>query len=338
MSHGVCGVLVDFNDQRLKGQRRKVRTVADEKAANARPYFAHYPCEAILGWKVRDHELVQIRLMESVNEDDGEFAEKTVQQVRVLDPGKWRTFRQNEKKEWVLYEEGTTTLSVVPFVFFYGNKLGFGIGESPLEDLAHQNVEHWQSTSDQQNILHVARVPILFASGFDGELKIGAGSVATSESAESDLKYVEHSGKAIEAGKLAIQALEDRMRHAGAELLVKRSATVTATEVRSDNEANKSILQTMVEQFEEGMESCLKLAAMWLGDKGYAPEVSLFKDFDIDGTLGDLATVLRARELGVIGNATVVEEMKRRGVLTDDAVALPDPPVEPTPTIRVPQD
>jgi hypothetical protein len=35
------------------------------------------------------------------------------------------------------------------------------MGISPLRDLAYLNVKHWQSQSDQDTILHVARVPIL---------------------------------------------------------------------------------------------------------------------------------------------------------------------------------
>jgi hypothetical protein len=40
-------------------------------------------------------------------------------------------------------------------------RCAFGDGEPPLLDLAYLNVKHWQSQSDQDNILHIARVPIL---------------------------------------------------------------------------------------------------------------------------------------------------------------------------------
>lgn len=38
-------------------------------------------------------------------------------------------------------------------------------GKPPLIELAHLNVKHWQSQSDQDNILHVIRVPILVRIG-----------------------------------------------------------------------------------------------------------------------------------------------------------------------------
>jgi len=44
----------------------------------------------------------------------------------------------------------------------------------PLLDLAWLNVEHWQSASDQSNILHVARVPICSPRISEGGLIVGA--------------------------------------------------------------------------------------------------------------------------------------------------------------------
>jgi hypothetical protein len=38
-------------------------------------------------------------------------------------------------------------------------------GSPPLLNLALLNIKHWQSQSEQDNILHVARVPLLVAYG-----------------------------------------------------------------------------------------------------------------------------------------------------------------------------
>jgi len=109
--------------------------------------------------------------------------------------------------------------------------------EPALLDLANLNIAHWQSDSDQRNILHVARVPILFAAGLgDSEapikkLNIGATTFINGQIG-SDLKYVEHSGKGIEAGRQDLQDLEQRMAQMGLNMLVKgagRSGSATAT-------------------------------------------------------------------------------------------------------------
>ncbi len=174
VAFGTSGVLVDY--PRLDG----VRTRADEIASGARPYFIRFAPGSVLGWKTARIggvvKLVQVRLLETVEEDDGEFGVAAIEQVRVLTPGAWQTFRQSAKGEWMLHDEGATTLSEIPFVFFYGQKSGFGTSTVPLLDLAYQNVEHWQSSSDQQTILHVARVPILAVIGADQDSAITVGA------------------------------------------------------------------------------------------------------------------------------------------------------------------
>lgn len=312
LSIGLAGVLVDYT-------KSSGKTVADEKAMGARTYFCTYPAQSILGWKESNGQLMQIRLMESAQEDDGPFGTVSIPQIRVLEPGKWFVYRKNSKEEWIIHEEGLTTLNFIPFVFFYGIKKAFGVGKSPLLDLAFQNIEHWQSCSDQQNILHFARVPILFGRNLGTEsISVGGGCAVSSNDENSDLKWVEHSGSAINAGKEAIADLEDRMNQSGAELLIKRAGNTTATQVISENEANKSLLQNIVEEFEDGIELCLEYAAAWVGAK-YQPEVDIFKDFSVDASDSDLEWIFKAHEAEILSKEEVLSEMKRRAVIDTKA-------------------
>ncbi|MCC3246687.1 DUF4055 domain-containing protein [Methylocystis sp. WRRC1] len=305
-----------------------VRTLADERATGARPYFTRYPAGSILGWRTTRGEsgleLSQLRLMECVTEDVGEWSEKEVHQVRVLYPGRWEVWRKIESGanagNWALYKEGLTSIRRIPFVFFYGLRHGFGVGMSPLLDLAHLNVEHWQSASDQQNILHVARVPILFAKGFTegDQIVVGAASAVRAMSTEASLSYVEHSGKAIEAGRQSLLDIEDRMRQAGAELLVQRPLITTATQVSSEAEGGRSILQSIAEGFEESLEECVRLMAEWLNQSA-DPEIELYKDFgssNMAEKTGDL--LLRAADGGIVSKETAFKELQRIDVISPE--------------------
>jgi hypothetical protein len=323
MRHGIHGILVD--NPKVEG----VKTVADEKKAGVRPYFTHYPAASILGWRAQRSAggmfLTQLRLKEEVTESDGRFGETIVEQVRVLEPGKWEVWRRAKavdgaKPTWEKIEDGTTTIKVIPFVFFYGLREGFGIGRPPLLELAHMNVEHWQSSSDQQTILHVARVPILFGKGFGAKDKIVVGSkTATMTSSEkAELKYVEHTGAAIEAGQSSIHDLEDRMREVGAELLTERQGEVTAQQVNSEDEDNRSTMQKIAEEFEDSLEACIKLMGLWIGEKT-EPEVEVYKDFssaDLSGKTGDL--LMSAVEKKIVSKQTAREHLKRADVLAHD--------------------
>jgi hypothetical protein len=179
LGYGFCGILVDA-PQLATGGAPRTRQV--EKAANWRPYFVRVDHSQILGWRLSKgsgvKQLAQLRLLETATVDDGDFGEKPVQRVRVLTPGAWQVFEKSEQLAqvpgtavWTLIEEGSTGLDFIPFVPIYGRRLAFMCGASPLIDLAFLNVKHWQQQSDQDTILHVARVPVLTVTGVDAQLK-----------------------------------------------------------------------------------------------------------------------------------------------------------------------
>jgi hypothetical protein len=317
VAYGLSGILVDYP------QANEIRTVADAQLAAVRPYFARYAAGTILGWKTEKvngaDRLIQLRLLESVTVDDGEFGTKQVEQVRVLVPGAWQLWRKMDTKDdWAVFDEGTTSLSEIPFVFFYGIRKAFGVGLPPLLELAYQNVEHWQSSSDQQTILHVARVPILTITGADeAQVTVGA-SQAIKLPLGGTMGFVEHSGAAIEAGRVSIQDQEERMRQTGAELIVLKPGDITATQVQSENEANKCTLQRICEVFEDGLDQCLQYMADWVGEAS-GGSVSLFTDFGA-ASLGEASAelLLKANQSGNISNETMFEEWKRRAILSPE--------------------
>lgn len=324
ISYGGCGILVDFPT--TKG---KLKTRADEKAAGVRPYFIHIHAQQILGWRAERINgvltLTQLRFVEMATEPDGAFGEKTVEQVRVLYPGKWEVWRESEKvdangqKEWVLHDKGATSLKKIPYVPVYGKRTGFMQTVSPLTELAYMNVEHWQSKSDQQTILHVARVPILFGKGLeDTPITVGASSAVIATSENADLKFVEHSGQAIEAGRKELLDLEDRMRQTGAELLVIQPGNRTVAQTVSDNESGMCALQRIVQDLENSLDEALQLASEWVGQ----PEgghVTIFSDFGV-ATLAEASLeLLRDMNMdGTLSDESLYREAQRRGVISPD--------------------
>lgn len=319
LGFGLAGVLVDYPT--TEGQ---VRTLADEQRIGARPYFVFVKHGQILGWKAQKVAgvltLTELRLAETKEEDDGAYGTVCVNRVRVLRPGMWEVWQEQDNGEYSLIEGGTTTLDKIPFVPFYGWRLAFMEGVSPLLDLAHLNVKHWQSQSDQDTILHVARVPVLAVSGVDDDkwqLTVGA-SAAVKLPQGGDMKYVEHTGAAIEAGQKALEALEEQMIQTGAELLVKKPGDRSATESANDAEANKCDLQRVVETFEDGLDQSLQFMADWIGEPegGHA---SLFKDFGA-ATLSDASAqlILAMQQAGLISKKTAILEQQRRGTLAAD--------------------
>lgn len=339
LGYGLGGILVDYPDAtQAPATAAGVRTQADEQRAGLRPYWVQIKPHQILGWMAKregaNWVIVQLRLMECVEEPDGEFGTKEVDQVRVLEPGRWRTFREKEsaagKKEWVQHAAGVTTLDFVPFVPVYGKRVGFMRGVAPLIEVAHLNVAHWQSASDQQTILHVARVPILVATNVqDGtnaqgevipwEMTIGASSATKINGQDASLSYCEHSGAAIGAGKDDLDALEERMRQAGAELLVI-DTKMTATQVHTENAVGMCALQRITLALQDALNLALDYTAKWVRRAKGGGTVKLFMDFGA-ATLQEASAqlLLAANQAGKLSDETLHSEFQRRGILSADS-------------------
>ena len=331
LSRGICFALVDY--PRAAG----IRTRADEIAAGVRPYSVIIKPEQVLGWKsvgqAGGQVLTQFRYMESVEEDDpeNEFVSKTIQQVRVLEIGKWTVWRKREvngKTEWFVFEEGVTTLPLIPLAVLYTKRTGFMTAKPPLMELAHLNVKHWQSQSDQDNILHVARVPMLVRTGVNQQFneqgqpvvqEIQVGGCLNDLPEGGDLKFVEHTGKAIEAGRVSLQDLEAQMRMAGGKLLQREdSGTKTATQAEEEAAQDNSPLETMAGRLEDCGDQILQLFAMWLNlpDGG---NIKVNGNFDADFIPEvTLPTLLNMRNSGALSDETLFNEMLRRRVVSDD--------------------
>ncbi|QDM32181.1 DUF4055 domain-containing protein [Tardiphaga sp. vice352] len=308
-------------------------TLADYQKSGWRPYMTYVPIENLIGWQSQQIDgietLTQVRILESVTVAEGDYAEKCIDQIRVLRPGSWETWRKSQtaEGEWALFEEGSTSLAKIPLAPIYLNRTSFMCGAPPLEELADLNCCHWQSSSDQRNILTIARVPILFGTGFgdDAVLEIGASSLIRNSDPNAKLSYIEHSGQAIGAGDKDIENLERQMEAMGLQLLVDKPGGKTATgEIRDDAKEN-SQLASMAAALQDAIEHAFGFMAEFIGlgdDAGGSVVVN--KEFGVSGGWGDIAQLLAARVAGEISRDTYWTEMQRRGFLADDF----DPEVE----------
>lgn len=323
---GVSFILADMPPAQAEGTR------ADEIASGRRAYLVHVKADDLIGWKSEliegQETLTQIRIRETVYEPsaDSPFEDVAVTQIRVLErPNVWQIWREvkdaDGNSRWVVHDEGTTTLSYIALAAVYFQRTGFMTGEPPLMDLADLNVAHWQSHSDQRNIVHVARVPILFGAGFDetATFTVGAGTMARSSSAEAKLTYVEHSGAAIGSGRDDLKDLELQMQAMGLQLLVSSPGQTATGELRDDTKEN-SPLAMMAHALQDGLEQALGFMADFEGlGKDAGGSLVVNTDFGVASRdVTDQQTLLAATSNGLITHETFLREMQRRGVLADD--------------------
>lgn len=314
--------------------RQGTETQAQAESRGLRPYLIHLKVEDILGWQTMvigaATVLAQLRIMESVSEPDpmDPFAQKPRDRVRVLDrtPGGVTVtlYRKSAKvaDEWEV--EGPPILTGLPEITVtpvYLNRTGFFTGSMLLDDLADVNIAHWQSQSDQRNILQAARVPILFATGFPddaGPLVIGSKAAVTAQDPAAQLRWVEHSGAAIGAGRQDLKDLEFQMEAFGMQLLAARPAAQSATGEALDAAKETSQLAMAADALQDALEQAMIWVTAYAGEPA-SPTVVVNKDFTV-GSLStqELGILLTAVNTGNMSRETFLRELARRGVVRSE--------------------
>jgi hypothetical protein len=171
--------------------------------------------------------------------------------------------------------------------------------------------------SDQMNITHVARVPILYGTGFNDndQLTVGSNSAILGPPS-STLEYIEHTGKAIEAGISEIHDLEDRMYIESLEMVSKSSDTATSRSL-DVSDANSS-LQVLAIKLQEMITNVNFMMEDW-EDIPREGRALINTDFGLHIKDGSEANILlKMRQNGSISRETLHKEYVRRNILSED--------------------
>ncbi len=336
ITYGVAHIYVDHtkvdNEERttLSGERKEL-TLADETRLGVRVYLINISPKDLIGWQTEKNssgevELIQIRIRETSVVADGAYGDVETTTVTVYNKTGWEIHKQDSEDEdkYVKISEGTSSLGKIPLVTIYATKTGFMTAKPPLEDLAWLNLAHWQSYSDQRNILRFSRFGLIFGKGLPSEmtggtLTIGPTKAFLTSEPDADMKYIEHSGKSIEAGRKDLEDIEQKMRVLGNQPLMKDMPN-TATAERLDEGRTVSQLQSWVGSLKRGIMAALELAGEWRKvDLPETTEVDIYSDFEaviLGG--GDKDHILKARQSGDITRERYLREAQRRGIYSQD--------------------
>lgn len=314
LGYGLAHVLVD-------SPAATGATVAEQRTAGIRPYLVTVRPQDVLGWRETDGQLSQLRVQSSRTEPDGDFGERTIEQVRVYEVGRCDIWEKNAKGEWVRVETVVMGLKRIPLITLYTQRTGFMTAAPPLRELARLNVKHWQLQSSIDTLLDTATVPILVAAGFDDGDKINIGAKqAVRVPMGGKLEFCEHSGAAIGSGTAALEKLELDMRQAGARLLEQRPGggeTKTAKQVGEEANNDNSDLGAMALQLQDTLTDVLDLVAEWRGEaKGGMAKLqpNLEPDMEPTAVLESLQALHRD---GIVSRPTVFQQAQMLGFLPE---------------------
>lgn len=327
LNYGVAYALVDFPPVEDRNM-----SLAEWRESKYRPYVSIIQPPHTLGWRVEEKRnsapyVTQFRFSESriVASGESEFVDKLQHVISVYEPDRIRIFTSDTELDGGSFTETATlenTLGYVPLVTAYGNKIGYMTGKPAMYSLAELNLRHFQSSSEQANILHFARVPFLFAYGFnEGDLEnteIGASMMIVSSNPDARINHVEHSGQAIGSGRQDLKDLELQMAMLGADMLVSKGVgRMTATARRLDQSESMSVLQMALRSVERAIEQMFYIAADWMEiDVVGDISVKIGEDMSVANEPNPAAALKVLMSTGLLTDEQVVEEAKRQGILS----------------------
>ncbi len=321
---GIAHILTDHPPTLAPGA-----TMEDyRKGGGGLPYFTHIQHRDVLDWEEQDGRLTMFRYLTCVRRRaiDNPYDVSYVEQVRILYPDRWEVYEAGGNgDDWAnpTMQTGANTLGKIPLSTIYLARKGFMEAEPVFDECAYLNAAHWQSSSDQRNILHVARVPFLFGKGFKkGEevMPLGAQAALLTVDPTSDLGWVEVTGTSIEQGDKDLANLQEAMRLAGLEPMMPSTGDVTATGRALDYSEAHSSLQAMAMALSSTIEQSVEHAGEWMNEAGESL-VEIHHEFGFgarDTSDVQALITMRTAPEPQISQRRFWLELKRRNVLSDD--------------------
>ena len=313
LTYGQSHILVDYPAP------SGALSLAEERQQNRRPYWIEVDPNNIYGWRL-DREsnygnLIQARIAEKAVLPDGQFGEKVFEQIRVIEPGRYRVFRKKEQieemydvsdnsvtgnfemgsadKDYQQVESGQFSLGEIPLVTIYSGKTDNLVSKPPLLDIAYLNIAHFQRQADLIHSLHVASQPMLVMEGYDDQTKDLAVSVnyAMATQPGNKIYYVEPASSAFDAQSAEIKELQMQMATLGISTLSQQKFVAESADARRlDRVDTNSMLAMVSMELEQKLQKAFNLSAEYVGIE--PPEVKISRDFDIERLIGQDITAL----------------------------------------------
>jgi hypothetical protein len=332
LTYGHAHTLVDFPAP------SGARSLAEERAMGRRPYWVEVDPANVYGWRLdRDAAygtLTQVRVYEKAIVPEGRFGEKTYEQIRVIEPGRYEVYRQrnplqaiqsygpgflepnSQSSDYEMVESGTYSLGEIPLVTTYSNKVDTMVSRPPLLDVAYLNLAHFQRQADLIHSLHIASQPLLVLEGWDDQTKDMAISVnyAIATQPGNKVYYVEPASSAFEAQSNEIKELQSQMSMLGISTLSQQKFVAESADARRlDKVETNSMLAAVSLDLEQTLQKAFDYAAEYLGLE--PPEVSISRDFDVSRLIGqDITAITALFDKGVVSLSEV------RAILTQGEI------------------
>lgn len=221
------------------------------------------------------------------------------------------------EKEFVPETQGDRlNIPEIPVAVAEANREGW----PPLEDLAHEQVLHYQIRSDRTNLLHFSHVPVPVSKGGKLDAVAFGPTMGVEVPADGDFKIEEASGSALGQSAEELRDIEKRMASLGlAQLERDTRAAETARARELEKVESDSKLAVAVRALRGAIEKAQAHHAMMRGEE-MPEEAGVELNTDFDSLVMDPAEIRELRELvdaEYLSVETLWERLQKGEVLGD---------------------
>lgn len=338
INNGCSYILVDYP---VMGENA---TLQDELNMGGRPYWVNIKQSQVLEAspvKRGGRNILGVfRFKEDITIRTSIFTSTVISQIKQFQFNaegfvEYLTFRKDSNNNWILFDQGqliTATgeaFAEIPIIDINVEPIGFYAGQPVFYDLAEENKQHWQMSSDYNNIVHHSQVPMLglfgFGDSFDENgnkndpIIISPNTVISIPNPDAKAGWIEVSGQASVVGEKALTSSIRRMAVMSLQLLINADSKATATAVRVDAKENLSVLQSVGKSVEQALLRAINLTYKYTGDSTTTTTIELnVDDAIVLGNNTDVPSLLQMNESGLLSNKTTLDEVQRRGVISDN--------------------
>ena len=318
--YGHAGVLCDFS------AREPAPNLQAQRESGNAPYFIEVDAKQIIGWRMEGDSplspVQQVRISEMVTVPFGEFGERVIRQIRVHERGSYRVYRRSNDEAsdtsgWYIYEQGTTSLDVIPLSVTYSQKIAEFTSKPPLLSIANLNISHAQRNADLQHSLHVSAMPIMVLKGFDdADDPVGLSvNNAILLPPEGDCFMVEPASQSFQAQSDYLNKLEEQMSSLGiSTLFSQKMGAETAESKRLSRTDSDSLLSIVSKDLEQALQRAIDIAAEFMSLE--PPKVVLSRDFNLQELdAQQVSSYMQLWQNNAITQQTLLEMMKQGEIL-----------------------
>jgi len=308
---------------------------ADVDASRNLPYLVDYRARQIINWddEVADAETAEraislVTVDESRNVRDGftwEHKDK-FRALRIID-GKYTVTIEDDGTELpdIVPSIQGTTLEQIPFVFINDADLTPELGDIPLLGLARLALTIYRGDADYRQALFMQGQDTLVVIGEnidpndpEQQLIVGAGAHINIPNENGDAKFIGADSQGLPEMRDAQQNDFDRANNYGLQLMSKGAGAEAAETLKIKVAARTATLVNVAETSAAGLESMLKICAVWVGDNPDDVTVKANTDF-IDESMpaAELLGLMNAKSRGAPLSTRSIHAQMRKGDLTE---------------------